>query len=241
MCGGRIILGGLLAAAMLLAAGCGSRDYELHVRLPAGTVVRAEAKVFLDGAEVGKVARVAQHEGCVVATVVLPDRKLAESRIKPGLIATVRSDRGIDLDASEINRAASALPSGSTVEGTTKFDLLIRRYARWQTVGVVAVGVLGLLLVFWVFKLFCRVGWVVVALLLAAGVASALQRPATALVEQVYSGDEGQTTSAPDGKSILDVPKPSPRAVAFVGTWLVSFVLLQMTVGAALRATRKKR
>ena len=100
---------------------------------------------------------------------------------------------------------------------------------------------LWLLLVFWVFKLFFRVGWVVVALLLAAGVASALQRPATALVEQVYSGDEGQTTSAPDGKSILDVPKPSPRAVAFVGTWLVSFVLLQMTVGAALRATRKKR
>lgn len=237
----------LLAAALLLASGCGSRDYELNVRLPAGTVVHRDAKVFLDGVEAGKVARVGRTDGKVLATLVLTERKLTEGRIKPGLVATVRGDRGIDLDTSEIDRRARPLPSGSTIEGTTKFALLIRRYTRWQTAVVFFLGALGLLIVFWVFRAFFKIGWVVVALALSAGAASVVHRPATALVEQVYTGDEGHDAPAAEtpgdgngGESILDIPRPSPRAVAFFAAWLAAFVVFQVLVGAALRATRKK-
>jgi hypothetical protein len=234
---------------VVLFTGCGSKEYELHVRLPAGTVVRRDAKVFLDSIEAGKITGVGRAEGAIVATVVIGDRSLASARIRPGIVATVRRDRGIDLDSREIDRRAAPLPSGTTIEGTTKFDLLVRRYARWQTVAVFGVGVLGLLVVFWVFRAFFKIGWVVIALGLAAGAASLLYRPLTPLVERAYGSAEEDTTPSPEsgapappatGTPSLDIPRPSPRAVAFFAAWLASFVVLQCLVGAALRATRRR-
>ena len=245
----RLLLPGLL---LLVAAGCGSRPYELSVRLPAGTVVHPRAKVFLDGVEVGTVTRVGRDGSKVLATVAFADRAVAVRSVRPGLIATVRKDRGIDLDTSEVLRSSDPLPSGSTIEGTTRFALLVRRYTRWQTVVVFFMGALGLLFVFWVGRAFFKLGWVLVALLLAGGAAMVAQEPMTRIVETVYSGEQEDdaAAAAPDsatpatkgegGESILQIPKPSPGAVAFFVTWLAAFVAIQMLVGAALRATRSK-
>jgi hypothetical protein len=234
----------VLAPALLLLAGCGSPEYKLNVRLPAGTVVHRDAKVLLDGVVVGRVADVGREDGKVLATLVITEEDAARGKLRPGLIATVNRDRGIDLDSEEIDRSARQLPSGSTIEGTTKFDLLVRRYARWQTVVVFFMGALGLLMVFWVFRLFFKMSWVILALALAAGAAALLHQPVTRVVETVYTGDEGDAVATPDedgGRSFLDIPKPSPEAVAFFATWLGAFVLIQIGVGAALRATRAKQ
>jgi hypothetical protein len=234
----------LLALAALCLAGCGSPEYKLNVRLPAGTVVHRDAKVLLDGVVVGRVADVGREDGKVLATLLITEEDAARGKLRPGLIATVNRDRGIDLDSGEIDGTARPLPSGSTIEGTTKFDLLVRRYARWQTVVVFFMGALGLFIVFWVFRLFFKMSWVFLALALAAGAAALLHQPVTHVVETVYTGDEGDAVATPDsdggGRSFLDIPKPSPEAVAFFATWLGAFVLIQVGVGAALRATRAK-
>lgn len=234
---------GLLAALAACVAGCGgSRDYELNVRLPAGTSVARGAKVFVDGVEAGRVRRVGHAEGRVVATVVIADPALARARIKPGIVVSVRSDRGLDVDTSKITRSAGPLPSGTTVEAHRKFDLLVRRYATWQTVAVFFVGALGLFLLLAVFRSFFRMGWVLAALALAAGAATLVRRPATAVVESVYSRAEDAEAPEPaDGGTTVAIPRPSPQAVAFVASWLVFFVLIQLLGHWAARSLRRKR
>ena len=275
--------GALLGAALFLLAGCG-RDYELKIRLPADSQVAPQGEVFLDGVRVGKVTEVERAGGKLVASVVIEDRQLAEQKIKPGVLATARGDKGVDLDASRVDADAKSLPSGSTIEGHTKLEFLVKKYAVWQTVVAVAVGILAQVVMVWTLRSFFKLGVVVISLILSGALACLLYPFAVPAVERIYVEIEkaketrieregkGATTPAPEPEDkqpvgqapqretagqapasvtaqatpaaqtieevVKQVPRPSPQVVAFFGSWLILFLVVQIIMGRAFRATR---
>ena len=271
-----------LAATVLLLAGCG-RDYELKIRLPADSQVATRGDVFLDGVRVGTITKVERAGENIIASIVIEDRRLAEQKIKPGVLATARKDMGIDLDTSRIDVEAQPLPSGTTIEGQTKLEFLVKKYATWQTVVSTAVAVLAQVVMVWTLRSFFKLGFVVISLIISAFLASLVYPLAVPAVERVYAetdkaketrtDEQGHTRimplSKPTSKRVVHgatrpgatgraragvamqpgpsaqqvvevvkhIPRPDPRVVAFLGSWLILFVVVQFIMGWALRGT----
>lgn len=269
------LAGALVAAGALLLAGCGGRDYELNVRLPSDSGVAPNGDVYLDGVRVGKVAEVKSSDGKLAARVVIEDRALAAQKIKPGILAAARKDKGIDLDASRVEADAPPLPRGSTIEGHTRLEFLVRKYAVWQNIIAVAIAIIAQVVMVWTLRCFFKGGVLVVSLIFAAVLAVILHPFAVPAVEWLYTEVDkatearpaaepavGPASERPEGKApgdpalaadlaqaktaaqaveemVKNIPRPSPRIVAFLGSWLILFLAVQLIMGWAFRATRK--
>jgi len=250
----------LLVAPLAILSGCGG-DYELNIEFEKADT-RPDAPVYVDGRKVGRVADITSRPGGAVVRVVLTERDAVRSKIKPGILPTVRADGGIDIDASQVETETDPLPSGSTVTGYTLPGVLLKKYATVQTAVVVGVGLLALIIIFWLFRALFRFAVVLGSLTLACVFTwmfyPALVPASEALCEMVLpAGQTGQieaqqpaapdkattapATARPIRELVQQVDRPNPKFVAIVLTGLGCFVGLQLIFGVAFKGTRKKK
>jgi len=268
--GGKAMLRGVFAVAAVLVLtwtyGC-SRAYELNIEFASGKTPSTGAPVYLDGQKIGHVAAVEEQSGGgFQVRAVLDDRDAVQQSVKRGIMPYL--DNGaVRIDASQVAHEAETLPSGSTITGYGLPTVLLKKYARVQTVIAVNIGSLALLMLTWVFRHVFRFVVVLLSLLLSLGIAAMVYVPLTPLVDRglgAIAGSSAQhapvTAPAPAGEGqsaakaavlpgteqaagvreiVQKIARPNPAVVSFMTVWLASFVALQLCFGAALKATRK--
>lgn len=255
----------LLAASL---SGCGN-DYELRVRLEESSEVAKHSAMYFEGMEIGKVQSMEIQDGRRTAVAVIRDLRLARAAIRYGVRIIERPDGSLEVDASAVVRGSAPLPSGSILEAKRQslLERYLRKYATWQTIAVVGVGTAALFVALIAFKLFFKVGVIAISLLLSGGFAwtaspyltgpverflylktQASQAPEAAAPdavgtwEKVESDEAAPQSTAPIVHSpsrVGLIALPDPKWLTFFLCWLAGFVVIQLLVGMAFRATRR--
>ncbi len=154
--------------------GCKTKEreqYTLRVRFPQGTEVKQGGPVYVDSIEVGTVSAVLSEPESVVAVATIEREDLTNAKLKPGIWASIRSDGGIDIDASEINAADKPLPSGTTISGRTRMEEVVRKYATWSTAAIAGCCLALIVLLLKLLKTIAKSILIAAVLCLSAGVA----------------------------------------------------------------------
>ena len=225
--------------------------------------------VYIDDEEAGTIEKIVPSDGNWMAVV----------RIDGDYVEQVRSgiyrepDQGqIRLATTEVTPDASELEAGSMIllptGAKSSFfqwipDDIMERFGRGSTVIAAVVCILGLIILFLLFRLIFRIGFVTAVLALSVLLAAASHHLAIPLVEAFYEATYAEDRNGP---SRLEVPQTSVQgeaeeASSGIGAWIESviakpphpayvsfgcvallyFLLLTTILGRAIKSFRKPK
>lgn len=241
----------ILAALLLVVAGCGRTTVEVDLPVDVASDVRGD--VVSGGMVVGNVVLLAENGGTKTVTVEFTERDLAREMLRPGVVVWIEAtDQGELLDFDVSAAGDGAIPEASVLVAKRRTPIdraeaYAQRWARNGTLVTVAVGaIVALTLAFVLRSLLGSIGGIVMVVF-SAGLAGGLAYlvnglAASLLLEFVYPHLGGGPASITDE---LGVPPEvvrglaDPRVVAFLVVAFPMFLVVMSLLRSVTRPRRK--
>lgn len=200
----------------------------------------------VDGLPAGTVKGVIIENNQRFALLAITDSETTRSKIRKGVVR-IKSDQGILLQTEAVAPDAPPLQTGDIVPTQSRAAFTVQKYATRQTAFTVVIGIVAAILLLLLLKAFVRSGILILALILAGGIAWAAQPYAAAAVSRAYSllpkiSDSSAASSVESGAdspsmqslSELILKRPDPKVVGYAAVFLVSFMGISVVVGACV-------
>ncbi|MDA1274918.1 MAG: hypothetical protein O2960_12860 [Verrucomicrobia bacterium] len=259
----------IICVGVLLSVlpGC-SRPLLVTTTLTEQEEVHQGDTVFIDGAAAGQVKSLERVGTERIATLAITNKAEADAKMKIGVFRVGNSGR-IEFKSDAVTADAKPLAPGSLIPMKTKLEYSVIRYGTRETAIVIGLACVVVLILVFILKRLLSVGIVIVTITLALGTAWIFQPIATPFVEDAYanflakSGDRRElpqastpstTVETQSGESgliknepsladpitkIISISRADPRWVAFVGLFLLSWIVYSMVFRACTRPFRK--
>lgn len=197
---------------------CGCAKQELNVEFDGQKAIRKNATVRVDGNPAGFVKSVQQSGNRTIALIVIKKRQIAETKLRQGIVACAASDGGIELDSSNVRLTAPRLLTGAWIKSRcpeTPLLAPIIKYANKYTLIAAGVGLVLLLVGYLFCRLFFKMAFIVICLLLSLGAALVLFPILQPWVETLYEMyPPQQLLTKRHGPVVTGDKSPSPSKIS---------------------------
>lgn len=252
-----LLLSASLALVGIFLVGCGG-GLRYQIVLNDGETLAEGTPVFVDSIEAGKVVSTGNEGGDRVADIVITAREVKE-RLRVGAIRVPEPGKVV-INSDFVTADDQPLPRGARIPTKSKLVYLVEQYSRGSALITVAVALVGLVVVYLVFKGLMGSLLTIVAIAMAAITAQLTHRFALPLVERVYryigpppivtpapggSGEASPEAGTAAGKLVGDMnatiqdvisQMPPPGIVAFA---VIGFISLVLYLWLLRRITRR--
>lgn len=230
----------LLAASIAILASCGKK-HEYKTLLTDGDTVTMDSSVTIDDTKAGSVVEIESTEDGKMATFKIEDKELAERVMRVGVFRVTGGDT-IALYSDEVTKEAESLEANALVPSKSNLAYQINKYATAPTLIAVGVGLVVLIILFFISKAVFKGGITLTCLALAAVTSFILAPSITPYIEEylpTVASTEASSTVTEESTSIsiheVTQNLPKPQALAYIGVGLLSFFAYSLVIGSSLK------